>query len=373
MGSFHEELVSNFPETPDSFRRCVEQAVAEQAVEPRRRIRMSRILIPVAACIVLACGTVAAAELPVFQRWLAGLGVNGSTAGEFMISAEDIHAENPELTEDKAAGNENIGEKGTDSEIDEGSIADSGINGTGTASKTLFTVTDAYFDGATLMFWAVPDEALGFLEFGDHVYINGVDNRLEYVVETEDGSGVYECKVTIMDSNLGSAAQGELEVTVGVYMPEGGKEDFSFTIASDKLQSVNKTENQLIELFYGTVEVCDLRVAPSAINFNLKWLVSDEDILDMIYIPSYFVEDSSGNRRRLDEMAMTAGVNSKVYNEAEGAWEFVQDIEIRDFDSASEYMVLIPYEGGYSEDGSHVPGTETPREDMSFTVRMEAQ
>ncbi len=368
MGSFHEELVSNFPETPDSFRRCVEQAVAEQAAEPQRRIRMSRILIPVAACIVLACGTVAAAELPVFQRWLAGLGVNGPTAGEFMIPAEDIHAEEPELTEDKAAGSENIDDKGADSKIGEGSIADSG-----TASKPLFTVTDAYFDGATLMFWAVPDEALGSLEFGDHVYINGVDNRLEYVVETEDGSGVYECKVTIMDSNLGSAAQGELEVTVGVYMPEGGKEDFSFTIVSDKLQSVNKTENQLIELTYGTVEVCDLRVAPSAINFNLKWLVPDEDILDVIYIPNYFVEDSSGNRRRLDEMAMTTGVNFKVYNEAEGAWEFVQEIEIRDFDSASEYMVLIPYEGGYSEDGSHVPGTETPREDMSFTIQMGAQ
>ncbi len=352
MGAFHERLERDFPKTPDSFRRCVEQAVAEQTEGRRKHFHISKVLIPAAACIVLACGTVAAAELPAFQKWLASLGANSRTAEELVIHAEEDkdaiqmpNAAEVESAEDEAMGNE-------------------------TAEEALFTVTDAYYDGATLMFWAVPSEKLEGLELGDHVYINGVDSRLEYVVETEAGSGIYECKVTIVDSSLGSVPQDTLEVRVGVYVPQSEKQDFTFTIASDKLRSAETAGDQLLELSYGTVEVCDMCVAPSAINFSLKWTVYSEEILDIIYYPTYFVEDSSGNRSRMSDIMRTEDVSSKSYNEAEGSWEFVQKFEIRDFDADSEYMVLIPYEESYDEDGMHIDGTEVPREDMSFTIRL---
>lgn len=339
MGSFKETLKQEFPRTPGSFRQCVNNAVAEQVGRSRKRFRFAKTAIPVAACLILVCGTVTAAELPAFTKWLAELGVNSQEAGGMIVHVDDGR--------DAVSVNDGRGDV--------------------VEQDPLFTVTDVYYDGATLLFLA---ESCGLpeLAFGDHVFINGTDNRLEYVVELEEGSGIWQCEVTVMDENLARENPEKLDVTVQVYMESGGKQDFTFTIESDKLGSVDTAEDQRFELSYGTVEVCDVQTAPSRVSFTLKWNIYREEDFEMLRGALFFCEDSSGVRYAPNELRMNASCSPEVRSEETGWIEFEQSFEIQNFDSASEYMIFIPAEGGYDEEGSYV-GTETPREDMSFMIK----
>ncbi len=173
MGSFKETLKQEFPRTPKSFRQCVNNAVAEQVGRSRKRFRFAKTAIPVAACLILVCGTVTAAELPAFTKWLAGLGVNSQEA-EGMI----VHVSGGQPVSGQDAAGYNI--------IGQDAVGHDAVG------QEPFTVTDVYFDGATLLFLAESGEGIHELEFGDHVFINGTDNRLEYVVEIEEGSGIWQ-------------------------------------------------------------------------------------------------------------------------------------------------------------------------------------
>ncbi|MDE6713036.1 MAG: DUF4179 domain-containing protein [Lachnospiraceae bacterium] len=339
MGSFKETLKQEFPRTPESFRQCVNNAVSEQRISKRKRFHFARTAIPVAACLILVSGTVMAAEFPVFTRWLAELGVNGQEAGGMIVHVDDGR--------DAVSVNDGRGEV--------------------VEQESLFTVTDVYYDGATLLFLA---ESCGLpeLAFGDHVIINGTDNRLEYVVELEEGSGIWQCEVSIMDEELAESNPEKLDVTVQVYMASGEKQDFTFTIESDKLGSISTAEDQCFELSYGTVEVCDVQTAPSKVSFTLKWTVYSEEDFEILRGALFFCEDSSGVRYAPNELRMNASCSPEVRSEGTGWIEFEQSFEIQNFDSASEYMIFIPAEGGYDEEGSYV-GTESPREDMSFMIK----
>ena len=339
MGSFKETLKQEFPRTPESFRQCVNNAVAEQRISRRKRFRFARTAIPVAACLILVCGTVTAAELPAFTKWLAELGVNSQEAGEMIVHVND--------------GSDVVGP-----DVD-------GVDAIG--QEDPFTVTDVYYDGATLLFLA---ESCGLQElaFGDHVFINGTDNRLEYVVEIEEGSGIWQCEVSIMDEKLAESAPEKLDVTVQVYMESGEKQDFTFTIESDKLGSVSTAADQRFEFSYGVVEVSELKVAPSNISFTLKWTIYNEEEFEILRDTLFFCEDSSGIRYAPSDLRMNTFCSTEVRSEETGWIEFEQSYEIQNFDSASEYMLFIPAEGGYDEEGSYV-GNETPREDMSFMIK----
>lgn len=349
MGSFKETLKQEFPRTPESFRQCVNNAVSEQRISKRKRFHFAKTAIPVAACLILVSGTVMAAEFPAFTKWLAELGVNGQEAGGMIIHVDDGSG--------AASVNSSQSDVFTDDRQD-------GV----VEQDPLFTVTDVYYDGATLLFLA---ESCGLpeLAFGDHVFINGTDNRLEYVVELEEGSGIWQCEVTVMDENLARENPEKLDVTVQVYMESGGKQDFTFTIESDKLGSVDMAEDQRFELSYGTVEVCDVQTAPSKVSFTLKWNIYREEDFEMLRGALFFCEDSSGVRYAPNELRMNASCSPEVRSEETGWIEFEQSYEIQNFDSASEYMIFIPAEGGYDEEGSYV-GTESPREDMSFTIKL---
>ncbi|MDE6531202.1 MAG: DUF4179 domain-containing protein [Lachnospiraceae bacterium] len=349
MGSFKETLKQEFPRTPESFRQCVNNAVSKQRISRRKRFRFARTAIPVAACLILVSGTVMAAEFPVFTRWLADLGINAHEAEEMIVHVSD--------GQDSASVNGSQG----------GVFTDDRQNGV-VEQEPLFTVTDVYFDGATLLFLAEPCAGIHELEFGDHVFINGTDNRLEYVVEIEEGSGIWQCEVTVMDENLAQENPEKLDVTVQVYMESGEKQEFTFTIESDKLGSIDTAENQHFELSYGTVEVCDVQTAPSKVSFTLKWTVYREEDFEMLRGALFFCEDSSGVRYAPNELRMNAFCSPEVRNEGTGWIEFEQGFEIQNFDSTSEYMIFIPAEGGYDEEGSYI-GTETPREDMSFVIK----
>lgn len=348
MKSFKEQLKQEFPGTPESFRQCVKNTVAQQNTVRKKRFRFVRTALPVAACLVLVSGTVMAAELPRLHMWLAELGVNRQDAEESIIHLEDGQP---------VTGQDFTGQ-------------DSGpADGQDAVGYEPFTVTDVYYDGATLLFLAESGAEFPKLEFGDHVLINGTDNRLEYVAELEEGSGIWQCEVTVMDENLAQSQPEKLEVTVQVYTESGGKEDFTFTIESDKFGSIGTAADQRFELSYGIVEVCDVQTAPSKVSFTLKWTVYEEETFEILRNTMFFCEDSSGVRYAPSELWGNSFCSPEVRSEETGWIEFEQSYELQNFDSSSEYMLFIPAEGGYNEEGMYVEGTETPREDMSFMIQ----
>lgn len=333
MKSFREQLKQEFPGTPGSFRQCVNDAVSEQRKGGRKRFRFIGMAVPAAACLILVCGTVMAAELPVFTKWLAQLGVNGRAAEEMIVHVND----------------------GQDA-----ACADGGQDGI-SVQEPLFTVTDVYFDGATFLFYVIPGAGLRELEFGDHVYINGTDNRLEYVVETEEGSGIWECEVTVMDESLAQENPGKLDVSVQVYMETGSRQEVTFTVESDKLGSIGTAADQRFELSYGIVEVCGLQTAPSKVSFTLKWTVYSQEDFEILRNTMFFAEDSSGVRYAPYDLRMNSFCSPETRSGETGWIEFEQSYEIQNFDSASEYMKFIPAVGAYEE--------AAPMEDMSFMIK----
>ncbi len=349
MGSFKETLKQEFPRTPKSFRQCVNNAVTEQMDRSRKRFRIAKTVIPIAACLILVCGTVTAAELPAFTKWLAELGVNCQEAEGMIVHVGDGQT----VSGQDAVGHDIIGQDAV---------------GHDAIGQEPFTVTDVYYDGATLLFLAESGAGWDELEFGDHVFINGTDNRLEYVVELEEGSGIWQCEVTIMDEELAASDPEKLDVTVQVYMESGGRQEVTFTVESDKFGSISTAADQRFEFSYGVVEVSDLKAAPSNVSFTLKWIIYNDEEFEILRDTLFFCEDSSGIRYAPNDLRMNTFCSPVVRNEETGWVEFEQSYEIRNFDSASEYMIFIPAEGGYDEDGSYI-GTEIPREDMSFIIK----
>lgn len=341
MRSFKETLQQEFPRTPESFRQCVNNAVAEERRGGRKHFHFAKTAIPVAACLILVCGTVTAAELPRLHRWLDSLGVNRQEAEEIIIRIEDGQP---------AVGHDSMEQDAT-------------------GQETPFTVTDVYYDGATLLFLAEAGEERKELAFGDHVYINGTDNRLEYVVEIEEGSGIWQCEVTVMDEKLAESDQEKLDVTVQVYMETGEKQDYTFTIESGQLGGISTAADQRYELPYGIVEVSDIQTAPSKVSFTLHWKIYNEEAFAILRTTTFFWEDSSGTRYAPNELHMNSFCSPETRNPETGWIEFEQSFEIRNFDSKSEFIKIIPFEGGFDEEGAYIEGTETPREDMGFAVQ----
>jgi len=343
---FAEELSRSFPETPESFRQAVSREVKAHTVPARGRDRRKRrsykVLFPLAACLILAGSTAAAANLPVFQKWLAGMGINKKAVEESIIHEEEI---TEPVSAETAAGPE----------------ADALNN----AENPLFTVTEAYFDGSTLMFWVKPESA--YFELGDHVYINGFDSRLEYVAETEAGSGIYECKVTVVNEELQKADPGALCVEAGVYTAPGQKTEYSFTIESDKFGATAQTGGSISDLSYGRIVSYDVTVSTSVMNVKLNWEVSEESMLESLQYGEYILEDASGKRLNPNEWARSRSCSVPEQNEA-GRTTFTQELEIIGFDASSPSMTLIPVRVGWDEEGLRIPDSEDILEDCAFTI-----
>ena len=111
----------------------------------KRKQKKFKVFLPIAACLVLAGSTVAASNLPVFQNWLNGLGINAQTAEESIIRSEE-----------------------SSGAIIMESIAELETTNINTQESPLFQVTDVYYDCSTLMFWARPQN--DYFDLSDHVY-----------------------------------------------------------------------------------------------------------------------------------------------------------------------------------------------------------
>ncbi|MDE7415557.1 MAG: hypothetical protein K2N44_04445 [Lachnospiraceae bacterium] len=345
---FAAELNRSFPRTPERFQQIVSQEVYAQMNPVKNRSRKRKrkpykALLPIAACLVLAGSTVAAARLPVFQNWLSGLGINAKNVEESMIHS------------DEASG-----------AIIMESIVDIDSSDSSVQSEPLFRVTDVYYDGATLIFWADPQS--DFFELGDHVYINGIDSRLEYVVETEEGSGIYECKVSVLNQELQQAETDSIHVKVGVYTAPDSKEDYSFTVESDKLGTAVRNTGNVSGLDFGQIVSYDVTVTPSVINLHLNWEVSDDRMMEILPWGEYILEDASGKRLTRDEWLRSSGCSIPEYDEAGGINTFSQDLEIVGFDASSPTMTIIPVRVQWDADGSKIEDSEEVLEDYAITI-----
>ena len=144
------ELNRSFPKTPKRFQQIMSKEVCAQ-MNPKlnktkkRKQKKFKVLLPIAACLVLAGSTVAASNLPVFQNWLNGLGINAQTAEESIIRSEE-----------------------SSGAIIMESIAELETTNINTQESPLFQVTDVYYDCSTLMFWARPQN--DYFDLSDHVY-----------------------------------------------------------------------------------------------------------------------------------------------------------------------------------------------------------
>ncbi len=344
---FKTELDRNFPKTPESFRLAVEEEVYAQLHAPRRStkiFRPFRILAPVAACLVLIGGTVAAGGLPVFQNWLNRMQSNKAAVEKSIIHAKD--------KDDIIVIESNAEEEREDTAEESG----------------LFTVTNAYYDGSTLMLWVDPRN--DYFNLSDHVYINGIDSRLEYVDETEEGSGIYECKITVLDEELQLVNQESINVDVKVYTDSTTKEDFSFTIKSDKLGSSAKSEGSVSGLGFGSVTAYSVTVAPSSILLHLELEIQDETMAEVLGWGDYILADASGNRLTREEWLRSLAVPSKEYDSANNCTRLSQDLEIVGFDASSPTMTLIPVYTEWDADGNAIPESERILEDMAFTIKL---
>lgn len=350
--NFAAELSRSFPETPERFQQIVSQEVCAQ-MNPakkktrKRKLKSYKVLLPLAACLILAGSTAAAARLPVFQNWLSGLGINAGNAEESIIHSEDpsgvIIMESIAVSESEAL-NGNI------------------------QNEPLFQVTDVYYDGSTLIFWADPIN--DYFALSDHVYINGIDSRLEYTAETEEGSGIYECKVTVVNPELQQTDMDVIQVKVGVYTAPDSRSDYSFTVESDKLGTAVKNTGNVSGLDFGRIASYDVTVSPSVINLHLDWEVRDEGMMDILPWGDYILEDSSGKRLTRDEWLRSAACSIPEYDAAAGCNTFSQDLEIIGFDASSPTMTLIPVRVQWDADGSQIPDSEEVLENCAITIEL---
>ncbi|MCM1568519.1 MAG: hypothetical protein NC081_03615 [Roseburia sp.] len=354
MKTYHEdfaaELNKSFPKTPERFRRMVEQeAYAHSAAARKNREKKAfkpfKALIPAAACLLLAGGTAAAANLPVFQKWIAGMQHNAQTVEESIVHKGEIGYPIPSgLTAKKSA---------TDY---------------AKQAEPPFTVTDAYYDGSTLMFWA--DPAGDYFDLGDHVYINGVDSRLEYVAETVEDSGIYECKVTIVDETLQKTDTDTINVKVSLYTDSHNKTDYSFTVESPKLGTSTQVSGNEMELDFGKLVSYDVSIAPSVINLHLDWEVKDDSIAELLQWGYYILADASGNRLTPNEWMRSVSCTPAEHKASSTSVSFSQDLEIIGFDATSPTITLIPIREARDENGYELPESEEILEDYAVTISL---
>ncbi len=356
MGISHEdfaaELKNSFPETPESFRQLVKEEAFRHSASlhgPRRREKRKpfQALLPAAACLLLAGGTAAAAGLPAFQSWLASFHANQDIVEEAIVhsgdTGEPISMGTAPESENAAGDQANAPE------------------------EPLFTVTDVYYDGSTLMFWA--DPAGEYFSLGDHVFVNDCDSRLEYAAETDEDSGIYECKVTILDESLQETVPDTITVKVGVYIDSTTKVPYSFTVDSDKLKSSATARlSGSLTAPCGEITSYTVTIAPSMASIHLEWAVSDEAKAKLLKDGKYILEDAYGNRLAFHDWCQAYSYSGEEYDAETGCALFCQDLEIMNFDASSPAITLIPVSIDADAEGNFLYDTAEALEDMAFTI-----
>ncbi len=366
---FARYLQESCPDTPEHFRKVVEQAVASQcdgescisagklqkgyesaeeiqrkhefAEEPkragerpasakrRRGRRLQRILLPVAATLVIGCGAIAV-----------------GAAGDFSFSGllERWGITKPELAQ-------------TEAESEVSYMED----------EPLMKVQDYYIDGTKLIFSAVagdvkPDSTYGELQSKDHAEINGADCMVESF-DLDQDTGVYVGAIALPELEQTDT----LDVKMRLYTASGIQE-FTFTVEGSNMSQTRKVADQKCEIAGGTVEIKDISVAPSKTKLTLLYRFDGENGRELAGScwGFYKITDSSGNE--IDTL-YTGGLGSGEPYESDGAYYRRITFEaLCGLDSETEYLKFVPYEPETDSEGKVIPDTGTVKEDGVFTV-----
>lgn len=352
---------TGYPDMPNTFHNAVAECVEEQMQKKLSKggWNISRKLAPVAICLFLVGGTVTAAKLPAFQNFLSGLGKNEEYAKKLVSS--DITAEEKQgevVTEQEGEREKQIVDEQQMEVLDE---------------KPVLTITDSYVDGTTIMIWAEAKEAAGMDGFGfsDHIYVNGIECKKDYMVENPVGSGQFECKITVM-GDIPENDDGTLEVTTKLYDVDGQKKAFSFTIPATGMDNTMNASVQKVELENGYVELREATVSPSAVKLKLYYRFEGEECEKWLerYVDSGWVfEDADGNRLFDNECCKTKSYSNPSLLELSVSQDI--EIELEAFDSASKSIKMIPYSKEKDAEGKGIPGTEELHEEYAVTFSLQ--
>ncbi len=364
-------LRESCPDTPERFRRTVEQAVAAHcgaegyaagtghasaermqyaggrraaadgaarsgrrhtSAKRYRKGRLTRILVPAAAALAIGCGAIAV-----------------GAAGDFSFAGllERWGVTKPELAQTELA---------------------SALDVPGAETGALLQVQDYYIDGTKLIFSAVagdaePNPAYGELQSKDHAEINGADCMVESFGLDQD-SGVYVGSINLPD--LGQT--DTLDVKMRLYTASGIQEA-AFTLDGSNLSETRRVQDQECEITGGTVQIKDISVSPSETKLTLLYCFSGEgaDERAQSCWGLYRITDSSGNE--IDTLTGAGVMAIGDPYESDGAYYREITFEgISGFDVAAESLRFVPYEPETDSEGRVIPDTGTMLEEEAFTV-----
>lgn len=373
---FARYLQESCPDTPEHFRRTVEQAVAAQcggrvsagrmqyaeeerastermryaeegyapadgavragrgrvSAKKRRNGRLLRVLLPAAAALTIGCGAIAV-----------------GAAGDFSFAGllERWGITKPELAQTEL--------------VSETSYAEGGA---------LLTVQDYYIDGTKLIFSAVagdvePDPTYGELQSKDHAEINGADCLVESFGLDKD-TGIYVGSIHLPELEQADT----LEVKMRLYTASGIQE-FTFAVEGLNLSETRKVPDQECEITGGTVQIKDISISPSATKLTILYRFAGEDASERAQNcwGLFKITDSSGN-----EINTLYGAGVMFMGdpyESDGAYyRQVTFEELHGFDIDAESLRFVPYEPETDSEGKVIPDGGTVLEEEAFTVKL---
>lgn len=333
------ELSPAVEEKVEETYRMIRQKAADQEASAERKARgsgskkITKIVLPAAAVLLLGCGFAIAGdmqEIPLFQNWIFSNRANKEVV-------EEIVELNPEITYEQ--------------------------------EDPLLSIRDIYIDGTKLIFTA---EATGMkwykLEAKDHAYINGIDCMNEGFFPLESASGQYQCTIA-MPENL---TDNELEVVINLYTLTGIQK-FGFTVETTQLNRTKKVSNQTLRTEDYSIQVSDISVAPSETSFKLCYECVNEQAEEWFEKVSwrmfYKIVDSNGKTLDLFFNNYFDPLQP-IQGERDGTVRWEQEVKLYGFDYTSEYMKLIPYIMEEDEEGRVIPDTGTVYEEQAFTISL---
>lgn len=357
-----QELKKQFPKPSQNFEMTVKKVLEEQLRADTEkscgtvRKKHKKILLLAAAVLVISTSVFAAARqglLPYLEEW---------------IRTEDP-AEQLQTNIKETAG--------TDTPY----------------SGPLWTVSQALYDGAYLIFYAeTSEEGLQYDLGSDHILINGQDFLLNYFKDREN-EGNYFCNVDLTGQKL----EGELDVVIPLKVWKDSnpvhKEGFPAQEAEEYLNNVEQLETQEIHFKVkengvvrnasgqtaavegGEVRIKDVGTASTITWIDFSYCMWEEDGQEKLNVINgmFKIEDSKGNIADTMKDLVDYIEVMEPYKDNDGNWCVDYSIRVKGLDKETESLTIRPYRMNYDEEGKAIPGTEKLLDYGEFTVSVNGE
>ena len=267
----------------------------------------------------------------------------------------------------------------------------------------LWTVTESWYDGSTLYFWAEASEAImkddSLEAYGkDHARVNGQECLLnaseEYDEESQTYTGRFFCSIDLSNREVETPMEVEIRVELTKnhnevripYMipPEADTEEYMANIESLDIQTitftvhgsaveedtVRRTDSVAVPIEGGEVLVEHCSLAPSefsaAFVYRLNGAEAESRVEELWGL--FYVEDAYGNELPVEGI-MRVG---NPYPDETGNFcrRFEIEMQPNGLDLNTTSVTLTPYLRDIDAEGKTIPGTEKRLENGAFTVEI---